>query len=182
MDFIFSIEKAVAASSFLAKEAGGKIDVIYLLKALYLSERRALLTWSRPITGDRFFSLEHGPIMSRIYDMVRERVTGSDMESWSEHFAPRQGNEIVLIKESTLEDLSDREIEVLRQSWNEIKDLNFSDLRQLTHSLPEYEEVGKGARAIDPGTIFEKHGILPEDIFKIESEIAHYQQVRTELA
>jgi hypothetical protein len=120
--------------------------------------------------------------MSRVYDMARAKVTGSDMEEWAEHFAPRVGNKIVLIKESDLEELSDRELEVLRQSWFEIKDLSFSQLRKLTHALPEYEEVGKGACAIDPSTIFEKEGFLPEDIFKIEAEITHYQQVRNELS
>ncbi len=94
--------------------------------------------------GDRFFSLEHGPIVSRVYDLARFRVEGSDMECWSEYFAPRQGNRVSLLKQSNLDDLSDREIEALRESWNEIKNLSFRQLRDMTHNLPRIRGSRQG--------------------------------------
>jgi len=37
-----------------------------LLKLLYLADRDALKEIERPITGDRYFSLKNGPVLSRV--------------------------------------------------------------------------------------------------------------------
>jgi uncharacterized phage-associated protein len=182
MDFVFQINKAVAASSLLAKEAGGTMDIAHLLKALYLSDRKALLKWERPITGDRFYSMNHGPIVSRVYDLVRSKVSGSDMERWEEFFSARVGNQVTLTKEPNLDALSDREIAVLLETWNEIKNLSFRELKEYTHKLPEYVEVKGTSVMIDPAKIFSEEGFLEDDIAKIDCEISFAQQARLSLS
>ena len=38
---------------------------------LYVADREALLTWNRPITGDKFVSMDNGPVVSLIYDLIK---------------------------------------------------------------------------------------------------------------
>ncbi len=54
VDFIFSVKKAVAASSFLANEAGGSIEIAYLLKALYLSREKPCCNGRGPLWETAF--------------------------------------------------------------------------------------------------------------------------------
>src|ERR1700691_5576799 len=119
--FVFDINKAIAAAGYLTKKRGGEISGFILLKMLYGGERRALLGWHRPITGDRLCSMPKGPILSRIYDLIKGVVLSdqSDMEKWSQHFSPRDGYNVELLKDPDFDYLSDREKEALDSSFKE---------------------------------------------------------------
>src|SRR5271157_2701989 len=108
---VFDINKAVAAAAYLTKRRGGEISGFILLKMLYGGERRAILGWHRPITGDSFCSMPKGPILSRIYDLIKGAVliNQSDMEKWAKHFSPRDGYNVKLLVEPDFDFLSDRE-------------------------------------------------------------------------
>ncbi|MGH7718763.1 MAG: hypothetical protein ACREON_07970 [Gemmatimonadaceae bacterium] len=43
-------DKTTQAAARLIEREGGEINVMKLVKLLYLAERRALLEWGRPIT------------------------------------------------------------------------------------------------------------------------------------
>src|SRR5688572_24831629 len=98
MTLQFDIRKTVAAASVLCERAGGRLDILYLVKMLYWADRQALLRWRRPITGDSFHSLRCGPIVGRSYDLMRGRVLGADQRAWFAHFRPREGDSIRLEK------------------------------------------------------------------------------------
>ena len=125
MNFVFDIDKTLAAVGYLARKKGGQISVFVLMKMMYAAERHALATWHRPITGDNFWSMAKGPILSRTYDLiktsrdfasVRDQVldTNSDLQRWAEHFSPPDGNALKLLRDPDFDFLSDREKAALR--------------------------------------------------------------------
>jgi hypothetical protein len=119
MDFVFDIDKAVAAAGFVTKRNSGQISAFFLLKVMYGAEREALLKWHRPITGDSFASMKKGPVLSRTYDLIKGSVlsSNSDMAKWSKYFSPRDGNDIKLIAAPDLDVLSKRETDALEKSF-----------------------------------------------------------------
>src|SRR5438045_2130727 len=126
MDFVFDIDKAVAAAAYLVKKCRNReISIFLLLKIMYAAERDALAKWHRPITGDSFASMKRGPVLSRTYDLIKGTVssTNSDMIKWSQLFSARAGNNIRLISEPDLDVLSEREVSVLDQAIREISEL-----------------------------------------------------------
>jgi len=125
VDFVFDIDKTVAAAAYLTRLNGNQISIFLLLKMMYGAERRALATWHRPITGDSFCSMKRGPILTRTYDLIKGDVsrTNSDMVKWSKHFFPRVENEIKLRVKPNFEFLSELEIDALKQSAEQIERL-----------------------------------------------------------
>ncbi len=114
--FVFDADKAVAAAAYVTrKKDDRRISIFELLKTMYAAEREALATWHRPITGDSFCSMPKGVVLSRTYDLMKGRVMGtnSDMVKWSQHFSPREGNDVRLLAEPDYEYLSKRETEAL---------------------------------------------------------------------
>jgi hypothetical protein len=144
VNFVFDINKTVAAAGLLAKEEGGSIELFVLIKKLYGAEREALAQWHRPITGDSFASLPKGPILSRTYNLIKGEIlkSNSDMATWSQHFSPRVGNVVQLIAEPDFDFLSQREVDALKKSSREINDLikNHGRIADELHKLwPEWK-------------------------------------------
>ena len=47
------------------------MSYLKLLKLLYLAEREALLKWGESMSGDKFVSMLHGPVMSSTFDLIQ---------------------------------------------------------------------------------------------------------------
>ena len=109
--FRFDERKATAAAAYLLQLDGGVMDYMRLIKLLYFAEREALARLGRPITGDLYFSLDEGPILSAVLDLCKEKLLGS---TWSD-FIQHQGRwSIALTQKPDLGPLSDAETAILR--------------------------------------------------------------------
>ena len=180
MEFVFDIDKAVAAAAYVTKRCGKEISGFILIKILYGAERDALASWHRPITGDSFVSMKKGPVLSRIYDLIKGSVlsTNSDMVKWSKHFSPRKSNNnIELIAEPDFRFLSKRETAVLEKSAQHISSLIkqhglIADV--LHHEWPEWKDPSDCGKGAIPLTLEEVLSEVIEDesfVEKIVSEI-----------
>jgi hypothetical protein len=185
VQFLFDIRKAIAATSFLCKLNGGQLNVLHLIKMLYASDRTALVAWHRTITGDRFFSMKNGPILSRIYDLMCGRILGSDMEAWYEVLNPRNENTISLkvkARELDFGALSKREMDVLHESFNRFKDIPAGQLVEFLHkALPEWKDPGSSSSPIDPRDILFQTGLTEEEVSEIEQELRLFQSAKVAL-
>ena len=89
----------------LLTKGGGRLHIISLMKLLYLAERESLRVFSKPICGDTYVSMEHGPVLSQVYDFVKnEEEVYSQL--CNEHMV-RRGDSIVLKKDCPRESLCD---------------------------------------------------------------------------
>jgi uncharacterized phage-associated protein len=80
----FDIQKAVAAAAYLIERQGGIEDMYTLLKKLYYADRIALVKWGQSITGDKLVSMDKGPIVSKIYDLLKDKGTENNLISWKD--------------------------------------------------------------------------------------------------
>ena len=183
MDLLFDVRKAIAAAAYLCHLNGGKWDVFYILKVLYLSDRFALLTWHRPITGDKFVSMKNGPVLSKVYDLMRGLGSGSEMEAWNKCFHPRSGNTIALKNADVdLDPLSRREIEVLERNFGKWKDVPVGRLAEILHQkLPEWKDPGDSSLPINPRDIFYAANFNEEAVEAIETELSAVQSAKKAL-
>ena len=68
----FNERKATQAAAHLLRLHGGRMSCMKLIKLLYLADREALLTWGRPISTDRYVSMDRGPVLSRVLDLATD--------------------------------------------------------------------------------------------------------------
>jgi uncharacterized phage-associated protein len=59
----FNEQRAAEAAARILKLRGGRMSCLKLIKLLYFVDREALLRWGRPVTTDRYISMDDGPVV-----------------------------------------------------------------------------------------------------------------------
>jgi uncharacterized phage-associated protein len=183
MALTFDIRKTVSASAYLASKNGNKIEVLYLMKMLYLADRFALLEWQRPITGDAFLSVPYGPIVSRTYDLARGRIMGAEARIWKAAFTEKVGNFIHLKEGADMDWLSERERGMLDQSFEKLKNIPPGQMIEVLHrSLPEWKDPKGSCLPIELRSIFLAAGFQDEETNAIVAELDAQQDIKAAIA
>lgn len=170
--FEFNEEKATAAAAVLLKPSGRRMSYFKLIKLLYLAERRSLQRYGRPICGDDYVAMNHGPVMSIIYNLIKEEPGGQ--EFWLQHIR-RQGYDVELVRDPGEGSLSEAETQILHEVFREYGHRDQWDIRDLTHAFPEWKDPKGSSTKISP----EK--ILREGLSKSDDEIAAIAQETAEM-
>lgn len=148
--FKINYEKCIQGMQFLASKKPG-ITQYYVGKVFFFADREHLLDWGRPISGDRYVAMEHGPVPSGIYnlvkndsgmpdellDLMRDRILFE-----SEH------NKIYLFANDEKLDfsaLSGSDMEYLADSLTTYGNMSFGKLREISHRDAAYEAAWRNA-------------------------------------
>lgn len=143
--FVFDERKATDAAAYLLKLHGGAMSHLRLIKLLYVAERESLARYGRPIMGDRYVAMKHGPVPSGIYDLIEERRTGC----WWHELIDRQGYDVRLKADSDHGSLSEADLEILEEVAKLYRTFNQFHLRDMTHEeFEEWEDPGDTSKDI----------------------------------
>jgi hypothetical protein len=160
------------------------------MKMLYAAERTALREWHRSITGDKFFSMKKGPVLTRTYDLIRRVVPrkNSDMVKWDQFFSVPKNNFFMVKTYPESDFLSQQETEALDQGFDLIGKFvmtNGSIAEDHLHSLwPEWKDPSQLGAASVP---IELEDILSEiiededEVKRVASEIAAVNSAKSAL-
>ena len=171
MRFRFDMDKTLAAAGYLLSLGGGSISIFKLVKMLYYADRMALECWHRTITGDAFYSLPEGPIVSTAYDLMKGTGPKKLQERWFCFVQPRQGNTIALKQMPDTAFLSQAEKETLEASFRKISSM--SNVSAWMHTFPEWENPKGSSKRIEPKTVLRLlTPLTDEQISEIEAEVA----------
>lgn len=179
----FNEAKATEAAAYLLRLRGGRMSYMKLIKLLYLADREALLRWGRPITTDRYVSMDHGPVVSRIYDMIRREPRPDEKSVWREHISEPEGAyEVRLVKDAPRFELSRAEEMLLDEIFAQHGHNSRWAIVDFCHTLPEWEDPQGGALPIEYRDILEREHRTPAEIAGIEDELASLAFVDSLLA
>jgi uncharacterized phage-associated protein len=148
--FTFNERKAVQAASRLIQHSGGEMNYLALMKLLYLADREALIRLGRPITGDKVVAMKHGPVLSRVYDLVSRKKQHLPASQWHK-FIPRPNAYVCTVKFSDLPEvsaLSEAEAAIIDEVFARHRGKSEWELVEFTHSLPEWHDHKDSSVAI----------------------------------
>jgi uncharacterized phage-associated protein len=166
--FRFDERKATAAAAYLLQLHSGVMDYMRLVKLLYFAEREALATLGRPITGDLYFSLDEGPILSAVLDLCKEKRPGS---TWPDFIQHKGTWSVALTREPDLGPLSDAETGILRVIAQRHSGDDQWVLSKIAHrDFREWHDPNGGRLPIRPEDILQAVGKTPEQIEDIKEE------------
>jgi len=148
------------------------MSYLKLIKLLYLADRQALLQWGRPITTDRYFSMDRGPVLSRILDLATDGGDPGSPSIWANHIGVPTNYEVRLQSEAGRDELSDAEVELLQKVFRMHGNKSRWEMVELTHTLPEWKNPQGTAIAITYRDILRAGGKTEHEITAIEDEIA----------
>lgn len=170
IEFVFHERKAAQAAARLLRRHGGEMEYFKLIKLMYLADRRVLIETGLPITGDRMVSMDHGPVLSGVYDLIKGEWAGDG--SWNTYVNPRTGHSVSWTGRKDESELSEGERGVLDEVHAEFGGRHWWRLRDETHKLREWHDPGKSSLPIDPGEILKSAGISDLDLEIVTAEVA----------
>ncbi|MEN8549707.1 Panacea domain-containing protein [Acinetobacter soli] len=166
--FLFDEKKLTEATIFfLLQQNTRNINILKLMKLLYLSERKSFEMFHTPIIGDSLVSMNKGPVLS----MTLERINhGSRKKTyWDKFISDRANNNVALKQDVAIQsdddllELSDNDIIVLKQIWFEFGNKNEWDLVDYTHDFcPEWRNPGSSMYPIKYEDLFNALGFSQE--------------------
>ena len=90
--FRFHPQKAVGAAAMFLKLHGKPMKYLGLLKMLYIADRIALERMEQTITGDCYFSMDYGPVLSGVYDLIKGKSVDGALPLWKKFISVRDVN------------------------------------------------------------------------------------------
>lgn len=143
--------KAAQTVAFFALKEGGAVNVLKVVKLVYLADRESLCQRGHPIQYEARFSMPHGPVNSTTLDYLNGSYR--DDGGWSDFLRDRANNDVGLANQNMsfedLDELSQREIDVLEKVWSKFGHMDGFDLADWTHDhIPEWENPNGSSRRI----------------------------------
>jgi uncharacterized phage-associated protein len=114
------------------------MSYLKLLKLLYLADRKALIEHGRPITFDRYVSMDHGPVLSQTYNLIVGEESPGEHSYWRDFISEPDRYDVHLVKDAPNGALSAAQERVLDELFAEFGRMSRWDLVHFTHTLPEW--------------------------------------------
>ena len=137
MTFRFNFEKTLQAAGVLLHLEEKRMSRLRLLKFLYIADRELLAEAAHPITGDVGYAMKYGPVLSRVYDLIKG--TGPRAVEWDDYIHS-DGYLVKLVKEPARSKLSKEEVEKLHEIVDRYRGTLDDELSDETHAFPEWKK------------------------------------------
>ena len=134
-----------------------------LIKLLYFADRKMFLSYGQTITGDAMVSMDHGPVLSKIYDFIKRDRPIHDSE-WSHYITEPTGYEVRNKIKAPTDELSRFEIGLLEEMHKKYGALKWWQVRNIAHNLPEWENPKGSSLPINPEVILQRAKVSAKDI------------------
>lgn len=178
---LFNERRATQAAAQFLQKSGGQLSYMVLIKFLYLLDRVALLKWGSPITGDTYYSMRWGPLLSHTHNLIIEDLPDDESKAsfWKGHIQQR-GYEVALVRDPGNDELSKADEELISETfekffakYKELKYNRFAFCEYLHTILPEYKTAEQGQRfPLDYHDILVAGKKEPEEIKEVEELLA----------
>jgi uncharacterized phage-associated protein len=175
----FNEAKAAQTAARLLSLRGGPMSYLKLIKLLYFVDRQALLRWGRPVTTDQYVSMDRGPVVSRIYDLITEEPGPDSPTVWYSLISPPEHFEVSLRQDPPPSDeLSIAEEQLIGEVFAKFGKMSRWELVQLSHKLPEWKNPEGSAIPLDYVDILRAENKPQDEINEIVEELEHLGEVQ----
>lgn len=174
MNFRFQTGKATEAACVFLQKGSGRMNIMKLVKLIYLLDRLSLDRRNIPVVGGDYLSMRNGPITSEMLDMISAgRLFGDKDSGWEKCVSDRRNHEIQLEQMPGREHLSDAELTLVNEIWAEHGGKDQWQLAEWCHThCPEWTPLTRGCAPIAVERIAIALGKAPEEVRKLTREAA----------
>ena len=181
MNTKFREDKAIAALTYLIQLSDDVTDKYWLNKVMYYIERESILQYGEPIFHDDLYSMQYGPIVSSINEGIDSADLRYDTGSTWKKYIRLDGilNAVYLVSPGDFTVLSDSEIELIENAYNQFKGFSFNKIMNYFHNVPEYEEISgyPKRKKISYKDLLIKNDFTEEEASEIVEEIKYSEKL-----
>ena len=184
VNFRFDITKATETACQFLKREGGSINIMKLVKLVYLLDRLSVAKRGVPVVGGAYFSLPNGPITSEFLDLINSGgLWGVKECHWDEFLSARQNHEVALIKEASRDHLADSEMDLIEAIYQEHGKKNQWELVHWCHEhCDEWTPLEQGRERIAVDRIARAVGKTDEQIERLKEQTEELHFLATAFA
>ena len=182
---MFNEPKVAQMAAFLLDKGRGKMKYLKLLKMLYLADRESLKRHAFPMSGDRFVSMDHGPVLSRTFNLIKGAPNSTD-RGWNYWVADKADYIVSLRRKVTrkaLDEVSDADLDVLQDVHAKFGKKDAWELVEYTHRYcKEWVDPQGSSLPIKLESVFRAMGRNDADARKLAARIDRQYRVEKVLA
>ena len=163
MSLPFDEAKATQLAARILSKRGGQMHYIKLLKLMYLVDREALLRWGIPVSTDKYVSMDNGPVLSRVLNLITEEMP---KPQWSQFISPPMGDyEVTLLNPPQTDRLSRAEEKLIDEVYEKYGHWNrWKLIEDVMHKFPEWEHPQGSSKPLPIRAILKAGGESEEEI------------------
>lgn len=163
---LFNVEKLIQACNYILKKNNFSLNYTKLIKLLYLADKESLKGTLGTITGDTYVSMNNGPVLSRLYDLIKGRYGKSDAQNlWDSRFI-RDGHDLIAATDRIPQgELSEFEMRVLDDVYDRFEGYDYGKMIEYVHdNCPEWKHPRGSSIPIAPREMLESIGRTQDEI------------------
>jgi hypothetical protein len=172
----YDVRKAAQVIAFLILEQGGSADMIKTVKLAYMSDRRFLELYDRPILNDDFNNLPYGPIDSATLDYIKGAGSEAEKAIWGEYVTAVDDSHKFKTATNNIYfgELSEAEEAVLKETVGKFKDYEpFGSVNWIHDNCSEWTDPRGSALPLSYEEVFDALG---KD--HVKEKVAHIDDMR----
>ena len=160
---MFNEQKTAQIAAWFLDQDGGSMPHLKLMKLMYLAERESMGRHGYTMTGDRFVSMPHGPVLSLTLNHMDDALESAP-DGWDSWVSDKANFVVGLVREvsrDALDELSDADLDVLTSVWKKFGWMTKYQIRDYTHdprNCPEWRDPEGSSYPIAYETVFEALG------------------------
>ncbi|MFC5760329.1 Panacea domain-containing protein [Rhizobium sp. GCM10022189] len=151
-------------ASLILKSGGRSLNVLKVVKLVYLVDRESIRRFGFPILDENRYSMPHGPVNSTTYRHIQGEY--QDDCGWSDFLEDRANHGIALVNNNIsvedLDELSEADLECVDAVWERFGAMTQWQLVDWTHdprNVPEWEDPDGGSVIIPLQRILNAVGV-----------------------
>jgi uncharacterized phage-associated protein len=170
---VFREDRATQAAAFFLKLNKKRIGFpimryIKLIKLMYLADREALLRLGHFITYDRLVSMDNGPVLSRVLNLIKGKASG---HYWGKHISRWPHWWVLLTSDPSTDHLSAADEKILREIFEKYGRMGWRQLIIVTHDLPEWKDPHGSALTIEPREVLISQNVSADEADEIVADM-----------
>lgn len=172
-------QKILQMIAYLLKLNNNEMNMIKLMKELYLIDRESISERNCSVSGDTYYNMKHGPVLSGTYNNLNE--LDRKVNSWDAYLktSPCEYYPNIILTEYPGDDwLSQKDKEYITRISEKYFDTDRWILVEYTHTLDEWQNPGKGCDKIKFQSIMKALGKNDEEIDFAKTEYDQYNQLQ----
>ena len=167
-------------AAYLLGRGKGRMNYLKLMKLLYLADRASMKRNGHPISGDRYVSMDHGPVLSQTFNLIKGAVQFSE-RGWNHWIADRADYDVSLkrkVHREMLDELSETDLEVLGDVHSKFGRMGPGKLVDYTHRYcREWEDPNGSSIQISYENVFKALGRTSAEAKKLGARVEQQRHI-----
>ena len=174
-----NIERLIQSVGYVLAKYNYVLNYTKLIKLLYLSDRKSLSLTGYSITGDHYVSMKNGPVLSTLYDLIKNKSRDRQLQFyWNSKFAT-DGYEIHQVCTFIpCGELSSGDMQIIDEIDTRFHANTYSDMIDFVHdpsNCPEWKDT-QSSIPLSKSEILRTVGFSESDIDAILEEEDSYAE------